>query len=100
MIEVLLLLAAAADETEERYTLVSIDRTSGRVRHWSAPISGSGVRQLLMARGEDAWCINARVALARQQWADADCHTQLRTALSTDGATAVALAPELRTHFW
>jgi len=31
MIEVLLLLTAAADEAEERYTLVSIDRTSGRI---------------------------------------------------------------------
>jgi hypothetical protein len=99
MIEVLLLLAAAADETEERYTLVSIDQASGRVRHWTAPISGSGIRQLLIARGEDAWCINARVALARQQWADADCHTQLRTVLSPDCAAPVA-DRELRANVW
>jgi hypothetical protein len=78
MIEVLLLVAAAAREADERFTLVSVDPAAGQVRHFSPVLSGPQVRQLLDARGEDAWCITARFALARQQWADAECHTQMR----------------------
>ena len=87
MIEVLLLVAASAAEAEERYTLVSIEPEAGQVRHWTSPISGSGIRQLLTKRGEAPWCIDARVAIARQQWADADCHSQLRTPLPIGHST-------------
>jgi hypothetical protein len=73
MPELLIQTCPGERDADDRFVLVTVDIQDARVQRVSEAVSGHAMRGLPEARGEPSWCIAARMALARQQMADADC---------------------------
>ncbi len=81
MPELLIQTCPGQHERDERFALVAV--SDARVQRVSEALSGEAMRALLEGRGEPAWHVTARLAIARQQLADADCRPLLLSAAST-----------------
>lgn len=71
------MVAPGVSDADERFAMIGIDPQTSVVSRVSAAMSGPQARQLLIARGETRWCVESRLALARTQWAGAECERQL-----------------------
>jgi hypothetical protein len=80
MPELLIQTCPGQHERDERFALVAIDVSGARVQRVSEVLSGEAMRTLLEGRGEPAWHVTARLAIARQQLADADCRPSVLSA--------------------